>query len=200
MLHRRHRRHRHAATAAALLATLAVFACSDGGNGGSADGTDGGSAAGASRGLESSSSSSSSPTSSLLPPVVTITPGPDAAPDSSALGSPHASDASPSVPEGPLVESATWADSDYGATLKIAPTEAGRLASDVNAAQTAWREVLALAPDADTQGMWEQFDCHWTWARIIEPNKPTWNVEPWRPVVDESQMLTEGCNPGGPEV
>lgn len=48
--------------------------------------------------------------------------------------------------------------------------------------------------------MWEQFDCHWTWARILEPDKATWNVEPWRPVADETQMLADGCNPGGPEV
>lgn len=60
--------------------------------------------------------------------------------------------------------------------------------------------MLELAPDADTPGMWEQFDCHWTWARILEPDKATWNIEPWRPVVSVEGMLVDGCNPGGPEV
>ena len=69
-----------------------------------------------------------------------------------------------------------------------------------HAGEAAWQEVLRLAPDADTPGMWEQFDCHWTWARLLEPDKPTWNVEPWRPVVSPERMLAEGCNPGGREV
>lgn len=85
-------------------------------------------------------------------------------------------------------------------TLKIAPTPAGREAWGADDSAAAWQEVLRLHPDADTPGMWEQFDCHWTWARLLEPNKPTWNVEPWRPVVASDQMLVEGCNPGGPEV
>ena len=62
------------------------------------------------------------------------------------------------------------------------------------------REVLDLAPDAGTPGMREQFDCHWTWARVLEPDKPTWNLEPWRPPVGADLMAAEGCNPGGPEV
>jgi hypothetical protein len=44
-----------------------------------------------------------------------------------------------------------------------------------------------------------QFDCHWRFARIVEPDKPSWNLEPWRPVVTESEMVDARCNPGGPE-
>ena len=106
--------------------------------------------------------------------------------------------APPSTP--PFIASATWADSDYGITLAVAPTTAGRHAWGPHDAEAAWQEVLRLAPDADTPGMWEQFDCHWTWARLLEPHKPTWNLEPWRPVVPPERMLAEGCNPGGPEV
>lgn len=102
--------------------------------------------------------------------------------------------------QAPLIAAATWADSEFGATLEIAPTPAGRGAGDALAAVAAWREVLQLAPAADSPGMREQFDCHWTWARILEPDKPTWNIEPWRPVVEPDRMLAEGCNPGGPEV
>ncbi|EYT62768.1 hypothetical protein H483_0110045 [Dietzia sp. UCD-THP] len=100
----------------------------------------------------------------------------------------------------PLIASARWADSDFGVTLKVAPTPAGRQAWGPLDADAAWQEVVTIAPDGDTPGMREQFDCHWTWARILEPDKPTWNLEPWRPVVAAEQMLAEGCNPGGPEV
>lgn len=149
-----------------------------------------------------SSATASSPdrqtsSSSPLPPVVPVTPR---APGTADSASPSSSPPAPTPAAGPLVASARWADSAYGATLKVAPTEAGRTASGPADARVAWEEVLTLAPDADTPGMWEQFDCHWTWARLLEPDKPTWNVEPWRPVVDEGQMVAEACNPGGPEV
>jgi hypothetical protein len=57
--------------------------------------------------------------------------------------------------------------------------------------------VLAASPDADTAGMRAQFICHWQFAEIAEPGKTSWNLEPWRPVVDESQMVASRCNPGG---
>lgn len=135
--------------------------------------------------------------------------GTDAPPATGATGTAEqepTSSSSPSLPptspptSPPFIASATWADSDYGTTLKVAPTTAGRHAWGQNDAAAAWQEVLRLAPDADTPGMQEQFDCHWTWARLLEPDKPTWNVEPWRPAVPPERMLAEGCNPGGPEV
>lgn len=67
------------------------------------------------------------------------------------------------------------------------------------AADAAWAEVLALSPEADTAGMRAQFICHWQYAEIRQPGKPSWNLEPWRPVVDDSEMLASGCNPGSPE-
>lgn len=135
--------------------------------------------------------SSSSPTPGTSSPATSPSaPGPT----SSARRSP------PTPPAPTFIAAATWADSDYGATLEVAPTDSGRRAWAEGDAEAAWQEVLRLAPDADTPGMWEQFDCHWTWARLLEPDKPTWNVEPWRPVVSPERMLAEGCNPGGPEV
>jgi Protein of unknown function (DUF2599) len=59
--------------------------------------------------------------------------------------------------------------------------------------------VLALSPRADTPGMREQFVCHWELAEYGQPGKPSWNLEPWRPVVSDSQMIESGCNPGGAE-
>ena len=51
-------------------------------------------------------------------------------------------------------------------------------------ADEAWAEVLGLAPQADTPGMRDQFRCHWDFAENVEPGKTSWNLEPWRPVVD----------------
>ena len=44
-----------------------------------------------------------------------------------------------------------------------------------------------------------QFVCHWRFAEIAEPGKTSWNLEPWRPVVDDQAMVDAGCNPGGGE-
>jgi hypothetical protein len=82
----------------------------------------------------------------------------------------------------------------------VYPTAAGRVASTqfVNP-DHAWREVLADAPDADTAGMRAQFVCHWQFAEAADPGKVSWNLEPWRPVVDSATMIETRCNPGAPE-
>jgi hypothetical protein len=66
-------------------------------------------------------------------------------------------------------------------------------------ADEAWSEVLALTPDADSPGMKAQFLCHWEWAEISRPGKVSWNLEPWRNVVSDQEMVAAGCNPGGTE-
>lgn len=170
---------------ALLLVTVTAAACSDGGTE-TAESTVGSDTVPT---VSSSSSSIPSPTapSPTTPPPTALSPVPTRAP-----APPRA------VP--PFVASATWGGSDYGVTLRVAPTPSALRAGGFDDADLAWSEVLRLAPDADTPGMREQFDCHWTWARLLEPEKPTWNLEPWRPVVEADRMLLEGCNPGGPEV
>ncbi|SPM38846.1 hypothetical protein MNAB215_1027, partial [Mycobacterium numidiamassiliense] len=59
--------------------------------------------------------------------------------------------------------------------------------------------VLTKSSHADTPGMRAQFVCHWQFAEIVQPGKPSWNLEPWRPVVDDAEMVASGCNPGGQE-
>ena len=104
-----------------------------------------------------------------------------------------------SLPQ-PFVEQVWWEETTFGATLKIRPTAAGRQTGGGADGQLAWAEVLDRDPGADTPGMYAQFICHWDFARIVEPDKASWNIEPWRPVVDDLQMVTDRCNPGGPEV
>jgi hypothetical protein len=99
----------------------------------------------------------------------------------------------------PFIARVQWVRGSGGRSLHVVPTAAGRAAQGTTDNDEAWAEVLRLAPDADQPGMRAQFDCHWTYARLVQPDKPSWNLEPWRPVVAPSQMVDARCNPGGPE-
>ncbi|MCV7402330.1 DUF2599 domain-containing protein [Mycobacterium fragae] len=104
----------------------------------------------------------------------------------------------------PFVDHTEWAQWGRLPSLRVYPTASGRAAArQLGApgadADEAWAEVLTLAPDAGTPGMREQFLCHWQLAEIAEPGKLSWNLEPWRPVVDAATMVGSGCNPGGSE-
>jgi hypothetical protein len=95
-----------------------------------------------------------------------------------------------------------WSQPNQLRSLRVYPTTSGRaaarqLGSSGPEADEAWAEVLALAPDAGTPGMHDQFRCHWELAEALQPGKPSWNLEPWRPVVDDTTMVSSGCNPGG---
>ena len=115
--------------------------------------------------------------------------------------------AADTLPGPPYIDHTSWVR--YGgqgssglASLRVFPTKAGRtVAGDTGKtafqADEAWREVLALAPDAGTPGMRAQFVCHWNFAEFAEPGKASWDLEPWRPVVDDNTMILTGCNPGG---
>jgi uncharacterized protein DUF2599 len=111
--------------------------------------------------------------------------------------------ASPYSP--PFVDHTEWALWGHLPSLRVYPTPSGRAAAKrLNPpgadADEAWSEVLALAPDAGTAGMREQFICHWEFAEFAQPGKTSWNLEPWRPVVNADEMAGSGCNPGGSEV
>ena len=96
----------------------------------------------------------------------------------------------------PYIQRTEWTDTAVGPSLSVFPTNSGRHTTDTGAMAAAWAEVVALDPTADTPGMQAQFDCHWRFARIVEPEKPSWNLEPGRPVVAEEDMVGAGCNPG----
>ena len=104
----------------------------------------------------------------------------------------------------PYIDRARWVTYGGLQTLRVYPTTAGReVAGEFGktAAQTgeAWREVIAMAPEADTPGMRAQFVCHWNFAEFAQPGKTSWDLEPWRPAVDDNTMVLTGCNPGGAE-
>ncbi|GEM35122.1 hypothetical protein NN3_61290 [Nocardia neocaledoniensis NBRC 108232] len=99
----------------------------------------------------------------------------------------------------PLIDHVRWTENIDGARLLVVPTIAGRRTAAPGADELAWQEVLALDPAADAPGMRDQFICHWVWARMVAPDKPSWNLEPWRPAVGYSATVSANCNPGGPE-
>jgi hypothetical protein len=117
---------------------------------------------------------------------------------------PASAEPGPSVPavEPPYVDHTQWAQWNQLSSLRVYPTANGRaaakrLGSSSPEADEAWSEVLAQAPQADTPGMRNQFRCHWDFAETLQPGKVSWNLEPWRPVVDDATMVRAGCNPGG---
>ena len=111
--------------------------------------------------------------------------------------------ADPTTMSPPFIDHTEWAQWRGLSSLRVFPTPSGRLAAgkpgNASLADEAWAEVLALSPDADTAGMRAQFICHWQFAELGQPGKTSWNLEPWRPVVDDAEMVASGCNPGGSE-
>lgn len=103
----------------------------------------------------------------------------------------------------PFIDHTQWTQWQRLTSLRVFPTPSGRVAARQPgtdaAADEAWTEVLAKSPNADTPGMRAQFICHWQFAELVAPGKPSWNLEPWRPVVDDAEMIAAGCNPGAPE-
>ncbi|WP_448416851.1 DUF2599 domain-containing protein [Mycolicibacter minnesotensis] len=101
------------------------------------------------------------------------------------------------------VDHTEWIGYGNGSSLRVYPTPAARVAAarldSAAAGEQAWHEVLAHAPEADTPGMRDQFICHWSYAEFVRPGKTSWNLEPWRPVVDPVTMIESGCNPGAAE-
>lgn len=142
------------------------------------------------------------PTSPTSPPTTTGSQASTTSPDTPTPETPPASETSETTtpdPPPPYIDHVQWAQTDVGASLQVYPTPAGRQASAETAMAQAWHEVLVLAPTANTPTMKAQFDCHWTFARLVDPMKASWNLEPSRPVVTSDQMIAARCNPGGAE-
>ena len=109
----------------------------------------------------------------------------------------------PAAADPAYVDHTEWVYWGRHSSLRVYPTSAARAVAresgNAAAVDAAWAEVLARAPDADTPGMRAQFVCHWQFAESVQPGKTSWNLEPWRPVVDDAAMVASACNPGGPE-
>ncbi|MBF6427807.1 DUF2599 domain-containing protein [Nocardia cyriacigeorgica] len=142
------------------------------------------------------------PTSTTTAPATT-TPPPTTTP-AAPLGAPAETPlaSAPTVDPyagQPLIDNVVWTENIDGLRLLVHPTPAGRKTTFPGSEERAWQEVLARSPEAGSPGMRDQFICHWDWARIVAPDKPSWNLEPWRPDVGYLATVEARCNPGGPE-
>jgi Protein of unknown function (DUF2599) len=136
------------------------------------------------------------PLGSLWAPPALADPGAD----------PGTGVAAPAAPSPPFIDHTEWTQWQGLPSLRVFPTPSGReaarqpgIGASMADADEAWGEVLALSADADTAGMRAQFICHWQFAERAEPGKASWNLEPWRPVVDDAEMIASRCNPAAPE-
>jgi hypothetical protein len=134
------------------------------------------------------------PAAMLVGSMIAAPAGADPAPDPGVVTASYAP---------PFVDHTQWTHYNHYTSLRVYPTPSARVAArqpgTTAAADEAWSEVLALTPNADTPGMRAQFICHWQYAEIAQPGKTSWNLEPWRPVVDDAEMVAARCNPGGAE-
>ncbi|NED94984.1 DUF2599 domain-containing protein [Phytoactinopolyspora alkaliphila] len=96
---------------------------------------------------------------------------------------------------GRYVENVEWVPDPHGRRLAVYPTDHGRYQAPAGEWEAAWAEVTALEPDADHPHMRDQFRCHVDFARIAEPDKPSWNLEMWRDDVGYFPTVMAGCNP-----
>lgn len=88
------------------------------------------------------------------------------------------------------VASTDWGEREGGRSLAVEPTGwargAGAAGTDV-----VWSALVAADPDVDTATMRDQLECH----AVGAPDKPTWNLEPWRPDVGLVATMAARCNP-----
>ncbi|MCL2736247.1 MAG: DUF2599 domain-containing protein [Propionibacteriaceae bacterium] len=106
-----------------------------------------------------------------------------------------------------LISSATWVHYAEGWTLQVTPTAWARswafssLSAAVGAAD--WNELYAKyrssGLNTNLTGMRDQLICHQVFVAVRYPNKPTWNLDEWRPNVGFVQTVNAQCNPGGPK-
>lgn len=110
------------------------------------------------------------------------------------------------------IASATWESRfDPGIqknawTLAVKPTECGKKLTPAQT-EAAYAELFnKYASDArwtpDNGSMRRQFVCHLSWTGtddqgkpIRARDKPSWNLEPFRPYVSQEEALKAGCNP-----
>jgi type IV pilus biogenesis protein CpaD/CtpE len=138
-------------------------------------------------------------TAATTAPATTLTAATTATTLTAAAPATSRPTASQSPSQLALIDHVHWASTTKGRQLQVFPTAAGRTDDSAAASGRAWAEVLADAPNANSAGMHDQFLCHWNFARVIEPNKPSWNLEPWRTAVGYAATVSALCNPGGNE-
>lgn len=102
-----------------------------------------------------------------------------------------------------LIQSARWVwHSGAGWTFEVTPTGWARWnAGGYLPGVYGWNELYSKyryrGLNTNLNGMRDQYICHRQIVALRAPNKPTWNLDEWRPDVGYWQTLNTSCNPGG---
>lgn len=100
-----------------------------------------------------------------------------------------------SILPGRHIARTAWLTDPRGRRLAVYPTDYGRYRAPAAQWQEAWDEVVQRRPEVDHRHIRDQFRCHVEFARIAEPDKPSWNLELWRDDVGYLATVTARCNP-----
>lgn len=88
------------------------------------------------------------------------------------------------------IGSLTWGEREGGRSIAVEPNDWTRAAGQAGY-ELLWAQLVAVEPEADAPGMHDQLVCH----AVGEPDKGTWNLEPWRPDVGLLAVMAALCNP-----
>jgi hypothetical protein len=97
-----------------------------------------------------------------------------------------------------MIQSASWEHHQQGWTLRVTPTTWARANfGNPTAGDAGWAELYSKYKDkgrgihTNINGMKDQFRCHVGFAF----NKPTWDLDEWRPDVGYVKTVAARCNP-----
>jgi hypothetical protein len=90
-----------------------------------------------------------------------------------------------------------------GWTLEATPTwwaraNAGSHLVGVHGCNELYSKYRNRGLNTNLNGMRDQYICHQQFVAIRCPNKPTWNLDEWRPDVGYWQTVNSSCNTDGP--
>ena len=101
-----------------------------------------------------------------------------------------------------LIDKATWSSGKPGQrTLEVVPTRWARANAGNFAVGVAdWNELYGKYKrrglTRNLASMKEQLICHQVVVAIVAPDKPSWNLDEWRPEVGYERLVQQRCNPG----
>ena len=96
------------------------------------------------------------------------------------------------------IERGVWVYRYSEWTLELEPTVCGRAISSNETAYMFYEIAKKFGGSPywqNTRGMINQLTCH----LVIARNKPTWNMDPWRPYIGHSATVAAECNPEVPD-
>ncbi|MGL4340408.1 MAG: DUF2599 domain-containing protein [Rhodoglobus sp.] len=101
-----------------------------------------------------------------------------------------------------LIDHAVWSLHDEGWTFEVTPTWWARSsAGGYLPGVYGWDELYTKYRDrglnTNLNGMRDQYICHQQVVAVRAPDKPTWNLDEWRPDVGYWETINTSCNPGG---